>query len=274
MQANQKHPALKPPVRVLIVAGSDSGGGAGIQADIKTVTALGGYASTAITALTAQNTLGVHKILLVDPDFLGAQMQVVLEDLGSDVVKTGMLPTRKAIETVARVLAQSARDVPLVVDPVMTAKGGFSLADSSACDTLEQILFPRADLITPNLDEAAGLTRLNVEDVDGMRKAAYRLIEKGARAVLIKGGHLPTDTLTDLLVWDRGEELFSSRRIATRHTHGTGCTLASAIATLLAGGKPLVEAVSHAREYLHKAIRTAPGLGQGHGPLNHAHPWG
>lgn len=257
--------------RVLIAAGSDSGGGAGIQADIKTVTALGGYAATAITALTAQDTRGVHGVLPVPTAFIEQQMRLVLDDIGADAVKTGMLATAEVIGTVASVL-EAYPGLPVVVDPVMVAKGGDRLLDESAFKALERKLLPLAGVVTPNLPEAEVLTGMSIRDVDDMRRAARLLLSFGPSAVLLKGGHLEGGTLTDLLVTGEGEEAFSSPRIDTVHTHGTGCTLASAVATGLAQGLALRDAVIRARAYVERAIRTAPGLGKGHGPLNHAWP--
>jgi hydroxymethylpyrimidine/phosphomethylpyrimidine kinase len=255
--------------RVLIIAGSDSGGGAGIQADIKAVTALGGFAMTAVTALTAQNTLGVHGVLGVDPAFIRRQMAVVLEDLGADALKTGMLHDVPVIEAVSAEIALRAKGVPLVADPVMVAKGGHPLLAPEAVGALKARLLPLASLITPNLPEAEVLTGRPIRDVPAMREAAAALRGLGVPAVLLKGGHLPGDEVTDLLVTAEGEEAFTSPRIATRHTHGTGCTLASAIATGLAQGMALREAVLRARAYVHAAIAAAPGYGSGHGPLDH-----
>ena len=257
--------------RVLIVAGSDSGGGAGIQADVKTVTALNGYAVTAITALTAQNTLGVHGIYDVDPAFVADQMRLVLDDIGADCIKIGMLHSRAVIETVVSVLADHAADVPLVADPVMVAKGGASLLEDEAVSALTDHLLPRATVLTPNMPEAAALTGLTVETVEDMRLAGEALLEKGAQNVLVKGGHMEGDELTDLLVTPDQTFTFTDTRIDTRHTHGTGCTLASAIATGIAQGMASPDAVERARTYVRNAILTAPGYGKGHGPLNHAH---
>ncbi|MFN4281025.1 MAG: bifunctional hydroxymethylpyrimidine kinase/phosphomethylpyrimidine kinase [Alphaproteobacteria bacterium] len=261
--------------RVLIVAGSDSGGGAGIQADLKTVTALGAYGATAITALTAQNTTGVHGVLGVEPAFIARQMELVLTDIGADAIKTGMLHNAEVIETVAAALERHAPLTPVVVDPVMVAKGGASLLDASATDTLKRRLLPRAAVLTPNIPEAEALTGRTIVSVEDMRAAALALLAMGPRAVLVKGGHRDGPMVVDLLA-QRGEgeprvESFRSKRIATRHTHGTGCTLASAIAAGLAQGLELADAVRRARAYVLKALKTAPGFGQGHGPLNHGH---
>jgi hydroxymethylpyrimidine/phosphomethylpyrimidine kinase len=257
--------------RVLICAGSDSGGGAGIQADIKAVTALGGFAATAITALTAQNTKGVFGVVGVAPAFIRQQMEVVLDDIGADCVKTGMLHDSDVIEAVAATLEAKAAGVPLVVDPVMVAKGGESLLAERAVETLRRRLLPRATILTPNLPEAEALTGRPVGSVAAMEEAGRALLALGAGAVLVKGGHLAGPVLHDVLVTPEGVEIFEGRRIETRHTHGTGCTLASAIACGLAQKLRLRDAVARARAYLAEAIRTAPGLGQGHGPVNHVH---
>lgn len=255
--------------RVLIVAGSDSGGGAGIQADIKTVMALGGYGTTAITALTAQNTQGVHGIFPVPPDFVRLQMTVVLDDIGADAVKTGMLGSAEMVQAVATALRQHAAGVPLVVDPVMVAKGGARLLDTAAIGALRQELLPLATLLTPNVPEAEALTGLVITDHAGARKALQALLDLGAPAVLLKGGHLPGPVVQDLLATPAGVEVFDSPRIDTRHTHGTGCTLASAVAAGLGQGLPLLDAVRRGIAYVHAAILAAPGFGAGHGPLGH-----
>jgi hydroxymethylpyrimidine/phosphomethylpyrimidine kinase len=258
--------------RVLIVAGSDSGGGAGIQADIKTVTMLDAYAATAITALTAQNTEGVFGVMPVPPDFIRSQIEVVLDDIGADVIKTGMLHDAGVIETLVAVLCQRASAIPVVVDPVMAAKGGARLIDPNAVLALKQRLIPRATVLTPNLPEAEILCGKAIADVEAMRAAGRDLLRLGCRAVLVKGGHLPGDTTTDVLVTEAGTRMWASPRLASRHTHGTGCTLASAIAAGLAQGLDVESAVDRARAYVRDAIANAPGLGRGHGPLDHAHP--
>ena len=217
--------------RVLIAAGSDSGGGAGIQADIKTVTALGGFAATAITALTAQNTQGVFGIEGVPPAFIQQQMRVVLEDIGADAIKTGMLGDVPTIEAVAAVLAEQSGRVPIVVDPVMVAQSGDPLLDAGAEGALLERMLPLASLLTPNIPEAERLTGLSIAGPDDMTKAAAALRQRGAAAVLLKGGHLKGDLLVDILLYADGEQRYESPRIATDQTHGTGCTLASAIAT-------------------------------------------
>ena len=256
--------------RVLVIAGSDSGGGAGIQADIKAITAMNGFAMTAITALTAQDTNGVHGVLVVPPDFIAQQIDVVLADLGADAVKTGMLGDVATVARVASVVRGRAAGIPLVVDPVMTAKGGASLLANEAIAHVRNLLLPLASVLTPNLPEAELLTGLAIRDVTDMQKAGATLLAMGPRAVLLKGGHLPGDELVDFLITQDGTVMFRSPRIATRHTHGTGCTLASALAAGLAQGMALVDAVSRARAYVQAAIAAAPGYGAGHGPLDHA----
>ena len=256
--------------RVLIVAGSDSGGGAGIQADIKAVTAMNGFAATAITALTAQNTMGVHGVVPVDPAFIRQQIEVVLTDIGADALKTGMLHSAEVIDSVVAAFKKHAPDVPLVVDPVMVAKGGHRLLLSEAETALRDRLLPMAALLTPNLPEAEVLVGFPVRVEADMKRAADRLIALGAKAVLMKGGHLEGDRVVDLLVHTGGVDRFEDARIASRSTHGTGCTLASATAAGLAQKMSLRDAVARARAYVRRAIETAPGYGQGHGPLNHA----
>ena len=257
--------------RVLAIAGSDCGGGAGIQADIKTITALGGYAMSAITALTAQDTRTVHRIAAVDPGFIASQIEVCLGDIGADAIKTGMLHDVPVIEAVARTIAEHGAGLPLVVDPVMVAKGGATLLEPGAVDSLKRALLPMVTVLTPNLPEAKILAGMAIDDLDAMRRAARSLRSLGPRAVLLKGGHLPGETIHDVLASEDGIEVFDSPRIESSNTHGTGCTLASAIATGLAQGMALADAARRARAYVREAIRTAPGLGGGHGPLNHGH---
>ncbi len=257
--------------RVLILAGSDSSGGAGIQADIKTVTALGGYAATAITAVTVQNTLGVQAVHALPPALVTAQARAVLEDVGADAIKTGMLGGTDMVEAVAGILGDWP-GMATVIDPVMIAKGGAALLDPEAVEAVRSLLIPKAWLLTPNAPEAGALTGLKVESLDDQRRAGEALLRLGARAVLMKGGHLAGERVIDLLMTANGESAFESVRIETRHTHGTGCTLASACATGLAQGLTLTEAVARAWAYVQEAILQAPGFGAGHGPLNHAWP--
>jgi len=259
-----------PLGRVLIIAGSDSGGGAGIQADIKAVTALGGHAATAITAITVQNTLGVHGVHALPLDLIEAQARAVLDDIGADAIKTGMLGSVEVVERVAAVLDSS--DAPAVVDPVMIAKGGHPLLADAAVEAVRTVMVPRAALLTPNAPEAAALTGMEVVDLDGQRRAGEALLAMGAKAVLMKGGHVPGETVVDLLLTPAGETVLEGERIETRHTHGPGGTLASACAAGLAQGLSLDDAVARARDYVLEAIRRAPGLGAGHGPLDHGWP--
>ncbi len=263
-------PAPRPLSRVLIIAGSDSGGGAGLQADLKAVTLLGGFAATAVTAITVQNTLGVHGVHPLPLDLIEAQARAVLDDIGADAIKTGMLGSVEVVERVAAILDTSA--APAVVDPVMVAKGGHPLLAEAAVAAVRDLMIPRAALLTPNAPEAEALTGLEVRDLDGQRRAGEALLALGARAVLMKGGHVPGDTVLDLLLTPAGETVLEGPRVETRHTHGTGCTLASACAAGLARGLPLERAVAEAWAYVAEAIRRAPGLGGGHGPLDHGWP--
>jgi len=257
-----------PRGRVLTVAGSDSGGGAGIQADLKTITLLGWYGASVITALTAQNTTGVTGIHHVPPRFIADQMYAVLSDIPIDVVKTGMLDTAAVVSVVAERLRHH-RQLVTVVDPVMIAKGGAPLIDDHAIATLVEQLLPLTYLLTPNIPEAERLTGMTITDEEGMERAAHRLRDMGVHAVLLKGGHLPDTRSVDILHEGSGVHRYESPRILTRNTHGTGCTLSAAIATLLAQGSPLPEAVATAKGYITDAIRSARPLGGGHGPVDH-----
>jgi hydroxymethylpyrimidine/phosphomethylpyrimidine kinase len=257
---------------VLIIAGSDSSGGAGIQGDIKTVTCLGGYAATAITALTAQNTLGVFGIHDVSEDFIRQQITLVMNDIGADAFKTGMLHKSSVIEEVASCIAPYANTKPLVLDPVMFAKGGAALLAPDALSALQERLVPIAALVTPNIPEAEYLSGISITSIDDMKRAATDILKSGCKAVLVKGGHLDSGkTVTDILMTPKTCDIFKQPRINSMHTHGTGCALASAIATGLAQGMSLVEAIKRARAYVLKAIQSAPQLGKRHGPLGHGH---
>ncbi len=263
----------KPKGRVLIVAGSDSGGGAGIQADIKTVTALGGYAMTAITAVTVQNTRGVTGVHEVPTDIVKGQIEAVMGDLGADTWKLGMLGSAGHVRTVMEAWYAVGDGAPVVLDPVMIAKGGASLLAEDAVAVIRDELIPIAAIVTPNAPEAEALTGIEVRDLDGQINAAEILVEQlGAWSALVKGGHISGDIVRDVLLTREGYRVFESPRIETRATHGTGCTLASAIAAYNAQGAPLEASVEKARAYLMEAIRQAPGLGQGHGPLGHNWP--
>ena len=260
--------SARPP-RILAIAGSDSSGGAGIQADIKTIAMLGGYAMTAITAITAQDTRGVHGVWPVPIEGVLGQMQVTLADIGADAIKTGMLGSAPLVEAVAEMLSARAQLVPRVIDPVMVATSGDRLVDAKAVAAIRSELVPNARLVTPNAPEAEVLTGKAVETVSGQRRAAEALLELGANGALVKGGHIGGDVITDVLQTTTGEWIFETRRIETTSTHGTGCTLASAIAALLAQGTSVPDSVEQARDYLLKAIRTAKGFGSGHGPVHH-----
>ncbi len=257
--------------RVLSIAGSDSGGGAGIQADLKTFAALGCYGMTAITALTAQNTQGVTGIHAVPPAFLAAQIDAVIDDIGTDAVKIGMLHSSEIVHCVAAAIDRHG--LPNVVfDPVMVATSGARLIDADALATLVAELFPRAALITPNLDEAALLVGAPIASEAGLEAAAQALIAQGARAVLLKGGHLPGDEVVDLLATaDGGLHRYRAARLHSGNLHGTGCTLSSAIAARLALGDALPQAVEAARAFVRRAIAGGAQVrtGRGHGPLNH-----
>ncbi len=259
--------------RVLSIAGSDSGGGAGIQADLKTIAALGCYGMTAITALTAQNTLGVRAIHGVPPEILSHQIDAVVEDIGVHAVKVGMLHAPEIVMAVAAAIDRHALQ-KVVLDPVMVATSGAVLIDNPAIAVLVRELFPRAVLVTPNLDEAALLVGRPLQNAQDMERAAAELLAMGARAVLLKGGHLPGDTVIDLLVTvEGGKHWMQAPRIPSANTHGTGCTLSSAIASGLALGMPLLDAVGMARVYVREAMIAGANVktGAGGGPLNHGH---
>ncbi len=266
-------PALARYARVLSIAGSDSGGGAGIQADLKTFSALGCYGMTAITAITAQNTLGVRAIHGIPVDMLRAQIDAVAEDIGVDAVKIGMLHTPDMVRVVVKAIARHQM-LQVVLDPVMVATSGDRLMAQDTVEVLVQELFPLSTVVTPNLDEAALLLGRAIDGADALDEAATALLALGAPAVLLKGGHLPGDTVTDVLALAGGGRLrLQSPRIATHNGHGTGCTLSSAIACHLALGLPLPQAVEQARSYILGAIAAGADVrtGQGHGPLNHGY---
>jgi hydroxymethylpyrimidine/phosphomethylpyrimidine kinase len=255
--------------RLLVIAGSDSSGGAGIQADIKTAQAFGVYAQTAITAITIQNTLGVTGAHIVPPDVVRGQIIACLSDIGADAIKTGMLGSAEMVTMVADTLAEHAAGIPLVVDPVMVAKGGSALLDQDAVTVVKKRLLPMATLLTPNLPETEALTGIYPTSSHRLRNAAMVFKMLGAQAVLFKGGHGDGAVLCDTL-WQGSDFVpFEAARQETQNTHGTGCTLATAIACGLAQELNLVDATARAHAYVQNAIRTAPRLGQGHGPLNH-----
>ncbi len=259
--------------RLLIIAGSDSSGGAGIQADIKTATALGAYAMTAITAVTAQDTRGVHAIHSIPAAIVREQIAWTLADIGADAIKIGMLGSAEIVEAVAEVLAKHAKGIPIVVDPVLAATSGTALIDGAGQIAIKTLLFPLAALITPNIPEAEILSGVSISGLDDVIRAAEVLCIGGAKAVLVKGGHAKEAEVSDTLVLSGSPQSyhFKSPRIDTPHTHGTGCTLATAIAVGLGQGLPLHNAAERAHRFVQDAIGTAPGFGAGRGPLNHMH---
>jgi hydroxymethylpyrimidine/phosphomethylpyrimidine kinase len=252
----------------LTIAGSDSGGGAGIQADLKTFAALGVYGTSAITAITAQNTRGVVAWEPVAPSLVVAQIEAVLADLGADAIKTGMLANAAIVSAISAVL-ERVEPGSRVVDPVMVAKGGDRLLEAPAIECIRRELLPLARVVTPNIPEAEVLAGMRVTSLEDMREAGRRILRLGPRVVLVKGGHLEGDDSVDIACSDAGPVEFRSPRLQTVHTHGTGCTLASAIAANLALGHGDLEAIRLAKAYVTGAIRHAPGLGGGHGPLGH-----
>ena len=256
--------------RILSIAGSDSSGGAGIQADIKTITMLGGYAMTAITTVTAQNSVGVQAIAPMSGDVVAKQISSCIDDIGVDAIKIGMLHDVDIITHVAHALSGINTSTPVVLDPVMVATSGAALIAPDASTALQEMLFPRATLLTPNLPELGFLLGKEVTDSSQMAEAAEELSQRTGSAVLAKGGHTSDARIIDIL-FSPGERSaqFNHARIETPHTHGTGCTLSSAIATLLGHGQPLEHAVRLARQFVLQAIQNAPGFGQGNGPLGH-----
>ena len=254
--------------RAMTVAGSDSGGGAGLQADLKTFAANGVYGTSVVTTITAQNTLGVQEVLELPIALIESQIDSVLTDIGTDVVKTGMLYSSEVIRAVAAKINQYDIGL-LVVDPVMKAKGGAKLINDEAIDTLRNVLLPMATVITPNAPEAQDLTGIVVKDIDSAREAAIKLVEMGAKSAVVKGGHFDVGPATDVLYDGEEFRLFTTRRVDTPNTHGTGCTFASATAAGLAKGKSIRDSVSDAKSYVTGAIRNNFPMGNGHGPLNH-----
>jgi len=259
--------------KIFAIAGSDPSGGAGVQADIKTISALGGYAMAAITALTVQDSNKVYDVHPVPVDIVDAQVRIILKDIMPDAIKIGMMASAETTQSLARIFSDFG-DIPLIIDPVIQSSSGHQLLEKRAVEILISDLLPRLALLTPNLAEAEILTGMShLATPADMRRAGEKILSMGAAAVLVKGGHLPGNIVTDILVTEQGVHEFSSPKIQTRATHGTGCTLASAIATGLAQGMPLKAAVGRAHKYVHEAIRQAPELGQSHrggrGPLNH-----
>ncbi|MDB3895407.1 bifunctional hydroxymethylpyrimidine kinase/phosphomethylpyrimidine kinase [Candidatus Pelagibacter sp.] len=259
---------MQPKSKILIIAGSDSSGGAGIQADIKTVTALGSYAMTAITAVTSQNTTGVKSIVSIEPKEISNQIIFTSRDIKPDVIKIGMLHSSRVIESVIKSL-DKVKVKKVILDPVMVAKGGAKLIDDRAIKLLKDKFIKKVLLITPNIPEAEILTKTKIKSKEDMIFAANKLIEFGARNVLIKGGHLNSKIVQDILVSKTDIKIFNSQRYKTKNTHGTGCTLSSAIATFLSCGKSIKKSCELGIKYVNSAIRTNPRYGKGHGPINH-----
>ena len=259
---------MQPKSKILIIAGSDSSGGAGIQADIKTVTALGSYAMTAITAVTSQNTTGVKSIVSIEPKEISNQIIFTSRDIKPDVIKIGMLHSSRVIESVIKSL-DKVKVKKVILDPVMVAKGGAKLIDDRAIKLLKEKLIKKVLLITPNIPEAEILTKTKIKSKEDMIFAANKLIEFGARNVLIKGGHLNSKIVQDILVSKTDIKIFNSQRYKTKNTHGTGCTLSSAIATFLSCGKTIKKSCELGIKYVNSAIKTNPRYGKGHGPINH-----
>ena len=259
---------MKPKSKVLIIAGSDSSGGAGIQADIKTVTALGSYAMTAITAVTAQNTKGVKSIISIPPKDILNQILYTAEDIKPDAIKIGMLHSSKVIKSVINAL-KIIKIKKIVLDPVMVAKGGAKLIDDEAVELLKNQLIKKVSLVSPNIPEAEILTGTKIKSSEDMIFAAHKLLEIGSKSVLIKGGHLDGKMVQDILVTRSDIKIFKSVRFKTKNTHGTGCTLSSAVTTFLSCGKPLKKSCELGIKYVNQAIKTNPKYGKGHGPINH-----
>ncbi len=259
---------MKIKSKVLIIAGSDSSGGAGIQADVKTVTALGSYAMTAITAVTCQNTIGIKAINSIPTENLKKQITMVLDDIGANAVKIGMLHNVSSIQCVYKILKKYKLS-NIVLDPVMIAKGGAKLTNNNSIKYLKKLLLPLCSVITPNIPEAEILTGYTILNKSDMIKAAKKIISMGAENVLLKGGHLKNKMIFDILVSKKAIKIFPKRKVKTKHTHGTGCTLSSALATCLSQNKNIYKSCKISLKYVNQAILTAPGYGKGFGPLNH-----
>jgi len=259
---------LKPKSKILIIAGSDSSGGAGIQADIKTITSLGSYAMTAVTAVTAQNTHGVKSIVSINPKEISEQIIFTSKDIKPDAIKIGMLHSEKIINSVINSL-KKINVSKIILDPVMVAKGGARLINNDAVSILKNKLVKKVSLITPNIPEAEVLTKTKIENIDDMIYAANLLIASGAKNVLVKGGHLKKKIVTDVFVNKNEIEVFENKKIATKNTHGTGCTLSSAITTFFSCGKTLKSSCYLATKYVNEAIRSKIKYGRGNGPINH-----
>ena len=259
---------MKPKSKILIIAGSDSSGGAGIQADIKTATSLGVYAMTAVTAITAQNTTGVKSVVPISPQEIEKQILFTCKDIKPDAIKIGMLHSTEVILSILKVLKQ-VNIKKIVLDPVMIAKGGTKLINNSAVKTLRNKLIKKAYLITPNIPEAEILTKTRINTTNDMIKASKVLLKLGAKNILLKGGHLKSKTLTDIYINNSELVLFKNKKIKTNNTHGTGCTLSSAITTFLSCGKPIKKSCELGIKYVNQAIKSNLDYGKGHGPINH-----
>ena len=257
-----------PKSTILIIAGSDSSGGAGIQADLKTVTSLGSYGMTAITAVTVQNTTGVKSVVSIDPKKIYEQIVFTSEDIKPDAIKIGMLHSTEVIKKVLKAL-KKIKVKKIILDPVMIAKGGARLIDEKAIKILKKELIKKVDLITPNIPEAEVLTEMKINTVEDMILAANKLIVLGAKNVLIKGGHLNKKKLFDIFLSKKDFKIFESKKFITKNTHGTGCTLSSAITTFYSCGKSIKKSCELAIKYVNSAIKSNPKLGKGHGPINH-----
>ena len=259
---------MRPKSKILIIAGSDSSGGAGIQADLKTVTSLGSYGMTAITAVTVQNTTGVKSVVSIDPKKIYEQIVFTSEDIKPDAIKIGMLHSTEVIKKVLKAL-EKIKVKKIILDPVMIAKGGARLIDEKAIKILKKELIKKVDLITPNIPEAEVLTEMKINTVEDMILAANKLIVLGAKNVLIKGGHLNKKKLFDIFLSKKDFKIFESKKFITKNTHGTGCTLSSAITTFYSCGKSIKKSCELAIKYVNSAIKSNPKLGKGHGPINH-----
>ena len=259
---------MKPKSKILIIAGSDSSGGAGIQADIKTVTALGGYAMTAITAVTSQNTTGVNSISAISPKEIEKQILFTSKDIRPDAIKIGMLHSTNVILSVSKAL-NKLKTKKIILDPVMVAKGGFKLINNKAIKVLREKLIRKAYLITPNIPEAEVLTKIKIENLEDMIRAANILLKYGVKNILIKGGHGKMTSMNDVFLNKKELKIFKNKRIKTKNTHGTGCTLSTAITTFFACGKTLNKSCELGIKYVNQAIGSNPNYGKGHGPINH-----
>ena len=259
---------MKPKSKILIIAGSDSSGGAGIQADIKTVTALGGYAMTAITAITVQNTTGVSAVIPIRPKYIEKQILFTCKDIKPNAIKIGMLHSSEVITSILNAL-KKVNTSKIVLDPVMVAKGGSKLINQKAIKTLKKKLIRKTYLIPPNIPEAEILAKIKIKNLNDMIHAARILLKLGAKNVLVKGGHKKTKYIEDVLLSRKGIKIFKNKKIKTNNTHGTGCTLSSAITTFLSCGKPLNKSCALGIKYVNQAIGSNLNYGKGHGPINH-----